>query len=43
LYGKDAIRGANEGRAYGEKYANDIKMLDNINDFDWLRKRFDKK
>lgn len=43
LYGKDAIRGANEGRAYGEKYANDTKMLDNINDFDWLRKRFDKK
>ncbi len=36
LYGKDALRGANEGRAYGEKYANDAKMLDNINDFDWL-------
>jgi len=43
LYGKNAIRGANEGRAYGEKHATDIKMLDNINDFDWLRKRFDKK
>ncbi|RZD42983.1 MAG: hypothetical protein CXT73_01785 [Methanobacteriota archaeon] len=40
LYGKYAIQGAIAGKAWGEKYKNNPKMLDKINDFEWLQQNF---
>jgi len=40
LYRHEAKRGAEEGRAYGEKYAQSPQDLRRINDFDWLQKKF---
>jgi len=39
-YGEYAIRGAKEGREYGVKHSNDTEALYKINDFNWLRERF---
>jgi hypothetical protein len=41
LYGKYAIQGAIAGKAWGEKYKNNPKMLDKINDFEWLQQNFE--
>jgi len=41
LFGKDAIRGAKEGRLYGETHKGNIEALIKINDFDWLKGMFD--
>lgn len=34
------IRGANEGRQFGEQHREDTDMLKRINDFEWLEERF---
>lgn len=34
------IRGANEGRTFGEKHKNNKDMLKKINDFEWLEEKF---
>ena len=39
-FGKDAIRGAKEGRKYGETHKGNIEALVKINDFDWLKGMF---
>jgi hypothetical protein len=41
VYGFQAYAGALSGRAYGTKYKNDAEALKKINDFDWLKARFD--
>ena len=41
-FGEYCIMGANQGREFGDHYRNDIKSLKKINDFDWLKKQFDK-
>ena len=40
-YGKYAILGAREGMAYGSKNKGNLEELKKINDFDWLKDRFD--
>ena len=40
-YGEDAIRGAREGAAYGMANQGNTEALKKINDFDWLKERFD--
>ena len=40
-YGKYAIEGARAGMQYGKKHKNNIEELKKINDFDWLRKKFE--
>lgn len=40
-YADYAIAGAIEGRNYGEKYKDNTLMLGKINDFDWLKEKFD--
>lgn len=39
-FGKYAISGAREGRNYGMKYRGRLEELKKINDFDWLKERF---
>ena len=39
-FGKYAIRGAVEGKAYGEKHKDSPDDLRKINDFDWLQEQF---
>ena len=39
-YGEYAIRGAKEGREYGKQNSNNTEALYKINDFNWLRERF---
>ena len=41
-YGDYCIMGANQGKEFGIHYRNDLKALRKINDFDWLRKQFDR-
>lgn len=41
-FGIDAIRGAKEGRKFGEENKDNPKELSKINDFDWLYERFSK-
>jgi len=41
-FGIDAIRGAKEGRKFGEENKGSPKELSKINDFDWLYERFSK-
>jgi hypothetical protein len=41
IYGDYAIRGALDGRYYGEENAADSAALSLINDFDWLKNRFE--
>jgi hypothetical protein len=40
-FGEVALAGAAAGKKYGEENAGDIKALKMINDFDWLKGRFD--
>lgn len=40
-YGEYAILGAKAGKAYGEKHSGNIEALRKINDFDWLKEKFD--
>lgn len=40
-FGEYAIRGAKEGRNYGEKCKGNKELLAKINDFDWLRRQYD--
>ena len=39
-YGKDAIRGAIDGKAWGLQYKDNPEMLDKVNDFEWLENEF---
>ena len=39
-YGEYAIRGAKEGRQYGKQNSNNTEALYKINDFNWLKERF---
>lgn len=39
-YGEHAIRGAKEGREYGKQNSNNLEALYMINDFKWLREKF---
>jgi hypothetical protein len=41
-YSSDALRGAREGRRYGEENKNNPTLLSKINDFDWLKTQFEK-
>jgi len=40
-YAEYAIKGAIAGRHYGEDYRGDKEALSKINDFDWLKRKFD--
>lgn len=40
-YGEYAIEGAIEGKKYGESNIGNLEALSKINDFDWLRDRFE--
>jgi hypothetical protein len=42
-YGLYAIDGAIEGKKYGLQYCNDRNMLLKINDYDYLKERFEEK
>jgi len=39
-FGIDAIRGAKEGRRFGEENKNNHKELAKVNDFEWLEAKF---
>lgn len=39
-FGIDAIKGAKEGRKFGEENKNNPDVLQKINDFDWLLEKF---
>lgn len=39
-YKDEAIRGAREGRLYGQANSNDLEALRKINDFDWMEARW---
>jgi len=39
-FGEYAIAGAVQGKAYGERYKDSPDDLNKINDFDWLREKF---
>ena len=40
-FGKYAMMGAQQGKDFGEHYAGNINALKLINDFEWLKERFD--
>jgi hypothetical protein len=40
-FGKDALQGAKAGTAYGTRNKGDSQALKAINDFDWLKEKFD--
>ena len=40
-FGNFCIMGANQGRDFGEHYRNNLKALKKINDFAWLREKFE--
>jgi len=40
-YGEYALLGAEQGRDFGETYANNPDALKHINDFDWLTEKFE--
>jgi len=42
-FGIDAIKGAKEGRKFGEENKDNIIELQKINDFEWIKKVFEKK
>jgi hypothetical protein len=42
IYGIDAIRGAKQGKEFGEKNRDNLEELKKINDFDWLKTEFRK-
>lgn len=39
-FGRYCIKGALEGKAYGEANRDNVEALNKINDFDWLREQF---
>lgn len=39
-FGRYCIKGAVEGREYGEENRDDVEALNKINDFEWLREQF---
>ena len=39
-FGRYCIKGAIEGKAYGEEFKDDVEALNKINDFEWLRTLF---
>lgn len=39
-FGRYCIKGALEGKEYGEEFFDNVDELNKINDFDWLRERF---
>jgi len=39
-FGRYCIKGALEGKAYGEEHKDDLEALNKINDFEWLREQF---
>jgi hypothetical protein len=39
-FSKEAKRGAEEGRAYAQANRNDVEALARINDYEWLRNRY---
>lgn len=39
-FGDFCIRGANAGRAFGERFKNDSQIIFKINDMDWMQQRF---
>jgi hypothetical protein len=41
LNGYYAITGASAGKKYGESNIGNLEALKKINDFDWLKERFD--
>jgi hypothetical protein len=41
-FGDCALAGAKAGREYGEKNKDDLESLKKINDFEWLKRMFDK-
>jgi len=40
-FGKDAILGAKQGAEFGKNYAMNIKALNKINDFEWLKETYE--
>lgn len=40
-YSSEALKGACAGRQYGEENKNNPNLLSKINDFDWLKERFE--
>lgn len=40
-YSREAILGARAGRQYGEENKGNFELLSKINDFDWLKERFE--
>jgi hypothetical protein len=40
-FGEDALQGAKAGTAYGTRNKDDSQALKAINDFDWLKEKFD--
>lgn len=41
-FGEYCLMGANQGREFGTHYRNNIKTLNRINDFEWLKEQFKK-
>ena len=41
-YGEYAIQGAKEGEEYGKFYSGNLEALSKINDFGWLKERFER-
>ena len=39
-YGKNAMRGAIDGKAWGLQYKDNPEMLDKVNNFEWLECKF---
>ena len=39
-YGTDALRGAQQAQKFAKQNINNIKELDKINDYDWLKYKF---
>lgn len=39
-FGRYCLKGALEGKAYGEEHKDDTEALNKINDFEWLREQF---
>lgn len=39
-FGRYCLKGALEGKAYGEANKDDVEALNKINDFEWLREQF---
>jgi hypothetical protein len=40
-YSSEALKGARAGRQYGEENKNNPNLLSKINDFDWLKEKFE--